>query len=194
MSGHSSSFAIIAAANINGQFLAFRSIMKIQHRIGGILAAALLVLAGWLWFAQTQPHAPEITFKTLEGKELALSSLRGKPVLVTFWATDCPGCIEEIPHLIALHQQFHDRGLTIIAVAMHYDPPHHVIALTEAKQLPYTVVLDLEATHARAFGNVRLTPTSFLIDLQGKIVAQKTGVFDLTDMQQRLQQLLSTTD
>lgn len=191
MSCHSSSFAIIATAYINGKFRAFRLIMKIKHGVGVALTAASLALAGWLWFSQTQAYAPDIAFKTINGEEIALNALRGKPVLVTFWATDCPGCIEEIPHLIELHRQFHAQGLTIIAVAMHYDPPHHVIAMSEAKQLPYTVVLDLNATHAQAFGNVRLTPTSFLIDQQGKIVAQKTGLFDLADMRQRLQRLLS---
>lgn len=159
-------------------------------RITGALPLALLIAIAFVYlqteFART---APDAHFTTLKGHELSLTDLRGKPTLVTFWATDCPGCIEEIPHLIQLQQTFGPSGLTIIAVAMDYDPPNHVVAMAEQKQLPYHVVLDPDSAHARAFGNVRLTPTTFLIDRQGRIVLQKVGVFDPDDMQKRLQAL-----
>ncbi len=116
--------------------------------------------------------------------------MRGKPVLVTFWATDCPGCIQEIPHLIDLYRQYHDQGLQIIAVAMYYDPPNHVVEMTKQQALPYDVALDIQAEHAKAFGDVRLTPTTFLISPAGSIALQKIGVFDLADMKTRIEALL----
>ncbi len=166
--------------------------MTFKQSLPLVSLITLLLTGGWYWQTQTTISAPDVTFTTIKGETLRLSELTGKPTLITFWATDCPGCIEEIPHLISLHQQFAQRGLTIIAVTMSYDPPNHVLAMTESKQLPYAVVLDPNSTIAQTFGNVQLTPTTFVIDRTGKIAMQKIGVFDLNIMQQRLEALLST--
>ncbi len=139
------------------------------------------------WF---QASAPAATFTTITGQTVALKALRGKPVIVTFWATDCPACIKEIPHLLALYQRYHARGLEIIAIAMYYDPPSHVVAMTQENQLPYWVALDLNARHAHAFGGVTLTPSTFLISPDGTIALRKTGAFDFADMQQRIEHFL----
>jgi thiol-disulfide isomerase/thioredoxin len=132
------------------------------------------------------PVAPETTFSTITGKKIALQNLRGKPVIVTFWATDCASCIKEIPHLIELYQRYHNQGLEIIAVAIAYDPPNHVLDMTKAQQLPYHVALDMQSENAHAFGDVSLTPTTFLIAPDGSIALQKTGLFDLSEMNTQL--------
>lgn len=132
------------------------------------------------------PIAPETTFSTITGKKIALSELRGKPIIVTFWATDCASCLKEIPHLIELYQQYHPKGLEIIAVAMAYNPPNHVIDMSHAQQLPYDIALDLQSENAHAFGDVSLTPTTFLIAPDGTIALQKTGLFDLNEMKTQL--------
>ena len=129
-------------------------------------------------------------FTTLTGEKLALADLRGKPLLVTFWATDCPSCVKEIPALIKLYQQYHPHGLKMIAITMYYDPPSHVVAMTNALQLPYPVALDLSGVHAKAFGNVALTPTTFLIDKNGKVNFSVTGLFDEQDLSKRIHALL----
>ncbi|MSP53869.1 MAG: TlpA family protein disulfide reductase [Gammaproteobacteria bacterium] len=129
---------------------------------------------------------PETTFSTITGQKIVLSELRDKPVIVTFWATDCASCLKEIPHLIELYRQYHEQGLEIIAVAMAYDPPNHVIELSQAQQLPYHVALDLQAENAHAFGDVSLTPTTFLIAPDGTIILQKTGLFDMNEMKAQL--------
>lgn len=157
--------------------------------IGIFFSIAMGATALWFWQTQTLRFAPAVSFKTIKGDNLELASLKGKPVIVSFWATDCPGCIEEIPHLISLHQQYKTDGLTVIAVAMYYDPPNHVLAMANSKQLPYNIALDPNGTLAQAFDNVQLTPTTFLIDKSGHIVMQKVGVFDLSDMQQHIEQL-----
>ncbi len=163
--------------------------MTFKQATGIFLLMGLVATAAWYWQTQTVRIAPAVTFKTLSGENLALADLQGKPVIVTFWATDCPGCIEEIPHLIQLHQTYSQRGLTIIAVAMHYDPPNHVLEMVKSQKLPYSVTLDPSGELAQAFGNVQLTPTTFLIDPKGHIVMQKVGAFGLSDMKQRLEAL-----
>jgi peroxiredoxin len=164
--------------------------MKFKYGLATLLFAGLLAAGVWLWFGQAATLAPDIGFTTVTGKQVALKSLQGKPVLVTFWATDCPGCIEEIPHLIELYNAYHAKGLEIIAVAMPFDVPSRVMAMREAKQLPYDVALDLQAMAAHAFGDVRLTPTTFLIGPDGKVLLQKIGTFDLADMRSRIETLL----
>jgi peroxiredoxin len=131
--------------------------------------------------------APDVTFTTITGKKIALKELRGKPVIVTFWATDCPSCIKEIPHLIDLYTQYHQQGLEIIAVAMYYDPPNHVVTMTGDQQLPYHVALDLKAEIAHAFGDVQLIPSTFLITPDGLIVLKKTGAFDPAEIKTRIE-------
>jgi peroxiredoxin len=156
------------------------------------LLALLLALAAGVtvWQTQSQLSAPTLPFTTIRGERIEWTALRGHPLLLTFWATTCPGCIEEIPDLIALHQRYHDQGLRIIAVAMAYDPPNQVIAMTEAKQLPYAVALDPQGELSHAYGNVQLTPTTFLINGDGKIVLQQVGVIPLAELQQRISVLL----
>ena len=155
-----------------------------------ILLMSLLLILAFISLGainRVSTKAPDVTFTTLTGKKIALKDLRGKPVIVTFWATDCPGCMKEIPHLIDLYTQYHKQGMEIIAVAMYYDPPNHVITLTEDLHLPYNVALDLQAEHAHAFGDVQLTPSTFLIDPDGLIALKITGAFDLAEMKTRVE-------
>ena len=162
-------------------------------KYGLIIFSVLILLssiASVVWKSNHILPAPDVTFMTLRGEKIALKSLRGKPVLVTFWATDCPSCVKEVNDFIDLYRQFHGKGLEIIAVAMYYDPPSHVVEMTQMKQIPYHVALDLRREHALAFSGVAFTPTTFLIDPAGRIVFNKVGLFNLKTMQQRIQQLL----
>jgi peroxiredoxin len=148
-----------------------------------VIAAISLTI---FWSLQNKP-APSAVFHTITGKTITLAEEQGHPLIVTFWASDCRSCIDEMPHLIELHQQFSAQGLRIIAVAMPYDPPNHVLEMARAKQLPYDVALDMQGEVTQAFGQVSLTPTTFLISPEGRIVFEKTGLFDLADMKQRIQ-------
>lgn len=161
------------------------------------LALLLIVLivsaAGFFSTTNFSTPAPNISLNTIDGEKIALQALRGKPILLTFWATDCPGCIKEIPHLKALHRDYTDKGVSIIAVAMYYDRPDNVIAMSKQKQLPYKVALDPMAEASKAFGDVRLTPTTFLIAPDGSIAMQKLGEFDEGDMRNRLDRMLEAS-
>ncbi|TQV64932.1 MAG: TlpA family protein disulfide reductase [Halothiobacillaceae bacterium] len=143
----------------------------------------LLALAGSLAASLAacgqQSTPPDGPIALLDGPATSLGALRGKPVLLTFWATTCPGCIEEIPHLNDLHGRYGPRGLRVIGVAMSYDQEQQVRALRERKGIAYPIAHDRDGQLSEAMGKVRLTPTSFLIDPQGQVVYQKIGAFDL---------------
>lgn len=158
------------------------------------MAAAALILLGALaftgWLLRRSEHAPSITFTTLDHGPMALESLRGRPVLVTFWATTCPVCIREMPQLFALYRDFHDQGLEIIAVAMPYDPPNLVVRMTREREIPYLVAIDVMAKAARAFGNVAMTPSWFLIDRDGRIARHWLGEMNVDQTRRSIAAML----
>lgn len=157
-----------------------------------LIGLAVIAVAGALAFAlMEKPKAPAATFTTLEGKSIALNDLRGKVVLVNFWATSCPGCIKEMPGMIEAYKQYKDRGFEIVAVAMSYDPPNYVANFVQTRQLPFPVALDIKGEHAKAFGDVQLTPTSFIIGKDGSILEQKLGELDFVKLNALLDKELS---
>ncbi len=157
-----------------------------------LIAAAVLAIAGALAYALIEkPGAPPSSFTTLEGKTLTLDELRGKVVLVNFWATSCPGCVKEMPDMVEIYKQYKDRGFEIIAVAMSYDPPNYVQSFVQTRQLPFPVALDVNGEHARAFGNVQLTPTTFIIGKDGRILEQKLGEIDFVRLKALLDRELN---
>jgi peroxiredoxin len=140
--------------------------------------------------ACSQPMAPDINFTDLKGNQFSLTQLRGKIVIVNFWATSCSTCVTEMPHMIETYGKYHARGLELIAVAMSYDPPNYVINFTETRKLPFPVTLDVEGNLARAFDEVKLTPTTFVIDQQGQIIKKYVGVPDFEQLYRLLDERL----
>lgn len=154
-------------------------------------AGLLLGLLAFLWFSPGGLRsAPGLTLTTLDGHALPLAERQGRPLLVTFWATSCPGCVKEIPHLADLYRELAPQGLELVGVAMEYDPPDQVRAMVAEKAIPYPIVLDTEGRVAEAFGGVRLTPTHFLIDPEGRIVQQKLGELEMGPLRERLVAML----
>ncbi|MDR3392125.1 MAG: TlpA disulfide reductase family protein [Sulfuriferula sp.] len=149
-----------------------------------VLGIALVVT---LYLGLTQkPSVPDLTLTDLAGKPVALAQFQGKTVLVNFWATSCPGCVKEMPQLAETYAHYHDKGFELVAVAMSYDTPDHVRQFAAERGLPFPVVLDSQGDIAHAFGDVKLTPTSFLIDGDGHIVEQTIGDLDFAKLRQRL--------
>ncbi|MCB5186571.1 TlpA family protein disulfide reductase [Methylobacillus caricis] len=152
----------------------------------------ILGLLAFLGYSLTQkPQAPAITFVTLEGKTIPISSLQGKMVLVNFWATDCPGCIAEMPGLIDTYNQYKDKGFEVVAVAMSYDPLQQVINYSQKNALPFPVSHDSQGEAAHLFSDVRVTPTSFVIDKQGRIAQKLIGELDFKALRSLLDKQLS---
>lgn len=163
--------------------------MKFWHKTG-VLAIALAAAIAAAAVLVQKPAAPAVTFTSLSGQKIPLESLRGKVVLVNFWATDCPGCIKEMPAIIQTYNKYQGQGLEAIAVAMSYDPPNFVLTYTEKNALPFKVALDVGGEIAHAFGDVRLIPTTFVIDKHGAIVQQTVGESDFAKLQGLIEQKL----
>lgn len=151
-----------------------------------VLAAALAVGFGlWGLPGEKARWVPDIELTLFDGTRARLGQMRGRPLLVTFWATSCPPCIEEIPDLIALYRDLGPRGLQMIAVAMPYDPPAHVQRFRDLYRIPYPIALDLEGHALRAFG-VHVIPLAYLIAPDGRIEHSQAGRLDTTRVRQLL--------
>ena len=159
-------------------------------KIAAAVAVLVLAVAGFFVFTQ-KPAAPDVAFSTLQGQSFRTADLRGKVVLVNFWATTCTSCIKEMPALKATQERFEARGYQTVAVAMDYDPPAQVAAFVERSSLPFTFVLDRDGSIARGFEGVRLTPTSYVLDRRGQIVQKILGEPDFDKLHGLLEQLLA---
>ena len=154
--------------------------------IGGALCLALAAGAG-VYLASSGKPAPDVALTSIQQQSLQLSALRGKVVLVNFWATSCPGCIHEMPALIDTHKKFQARGFETVSVAMQYDPPEYVLNYAQSTKLPFFVTLDRSGSIANAFGGILGTPTTFLIDKRGNIVQQYLGEPDFAALHQLIE-------
>lgn len=162
------------------------SIFKSKFKKWVVPLVALALFAGLAVAVMQKPQAPEVTFTTLDGQKISMKDLRGKTVLVNFWATDCPGCIKEMPELIDTYQQYKDKNFVVIAVAMPYDPPAQVANYTKEKALPFAVMHDGYGEMTKAFGDVNLTPTSFIFDAQGNRLQKTIGELNFSELRQLL--------
>lgn len=156
-----------------------------------VVAGAVAFAAFTIWSAK--PAAPQVTFISLQGEKITTAGLRGKVVLVNFWATDCVTCVREMPEIVATYNKYQAQGFETIAVAMRHDPPNYVLNYTEKNKLPFKVALDPMGELARAFGEVKLTPTTFIIDKQGKLVMRILGEPDFAKLHALLEEKLKET-
>ena len=147
----------------------------------------ILVVLGAIGFAlyagvfQSKP-APGVTFTSIKGEKLSTADLRGRVVLVNFWATDCPTCVKEMPKMVETYEKHRKAGFELIAVAMRHDPPNYVLNYAEKNALPFKVALDPMGALAKAFDEVKLTPTTIVIDKRGNIVTRILGEPDFVKL------------
>jgi peroxiredoxin len=155
------------------------------------LAALGVAIAVGVYLALPQRvAAPDATFTTIEGQTLATADLRGKVVLVNFWAPDCIPCMREMPRIVQTYNKYRARGFETVAVAMSYDPPNRVLEYARKNALPFKIALDLSGELARRFGDVQFTPTTFVIDRRGNIVKRYLGEPDFAALHSLLESKL----
>jgi len=156
------------------------------------IGAVVLVIAGIgvATFTRAVP-APNVTFIGIDGQKISTESLRGKVVMVNFWATSCTTCIHEMPRMVDTYNKFKGQGLEFVAVAMQYDPPNYVLNYAETRKLPFKVALDSGGDVAKSFGNVALTPTTFVIGKDGSIIKRYVGEPEFSSLHALLQKALS---
>jgi peroxiredoxin len=128
---------------------------------------------------KTGENAPDFILKDMSGKDVALSSFKGKPVVLNFWATWCPYCRQERPHLKALYEEYNDKGLVIIAVSLDRSSKT-VKRFMEQNPAPFMVLTDTEGITAALY-NIMGYPTTYLINRSGKIKQRFVGPVEWTD-------------
>ncbi len=151
--------------------------------VGGLAAAVFVGGAA-------QAKAPQVDYISIRGERTSQQAMQGKVVLVNFWATSCSGCVAEMPKLIDTYAKYHAKGFETVAVAMSYDEPSYVSSFTNKKQLPFFVALDINGALAKQFGEVSMTPTTFLIDKHGRIVQRYLGEPDFNQLHALIEQKL----
>lgn len=133
-----------------------------------------LLLGSLLFGMAGLAAATGFAFQDTQGQKHSLAGYKGKWVLVNFWATWCPPCLEEIPDLIALHDKHKDKDLVVLGVAMDYRSAQQVKEFADQMFVSYPVILGTRDSAAQV-GSISGLPTTYLFNPQGKMVAYNVG-------------------
>jgi thiol-disulfide isomerase/thioredoxin len=167
-------------------------LLKKQYLYGAAAAAVVATAVGAFVGAGTQA-APQSTFVLLDGSSQTTAQFKGRVTLVNFWATSCVSCVAEMPQLIATHNKYQAKGFDTVAVAMQYDPPSYVVNFAQTRALPFKVAIDNTGAVARAWGDVAVTPTTFVVNKRGEIVKRYVGEPNFAQLNALIERLLAET-
>ena len=157
-------------------------------------ATAIALAAGiGVYLSTGADAAPASTFVLLDGSKKSTEDLKGKVTLVNFWATSCVTCVAEMPKVIATYDKYKDQGYDTLAVAMSYDPPSYVVNFAQTRKLPFKVAIDNTGAVAQAWGDVKLTPTTYVVNKRGEIVKRYVGEPDFAELHKLIEKLLAET-
>lgn len=137
--------------------------------------------------------APDFELRSLDGRTVRLSNLRGRPVLLNFWATWCAPCRVEMPWLIELDRQYGPQGVEMVGVSLDDPGAEQDIAKFVAERGVHYTILIGNSSVADSYGGVRFMPQSFFIDREGKITKTSLGLTDKHDLEEGLKKLLAST-
>ncbi|GAB1384952.1 TlpA disulfide reductase family protein [Melaminivora sp.] len=165
--------------------------MQMKKWLAAAALAAVAAVGTLVVLNSNVQAAPQSTFVLLDGSQTSTQALRGKVTLVNFWATSCTTCVAEMPDIVATYDKYKDRGFETLAVAMSYDPPSYVVNFTETRKLPFKVAIDNTGAVAKAWGDVKLTPTTYLVNKRGEIVKTYVGAPDFASLHQLIERLLA---
>ncbi len=151
-----------------------------MNRMLTAILVILIVLGSIVTACQSEApevgkRAPDFQLNTLDGQSVALSDLKGKPVLVNFWATWCDPCRGEMPYLQQVYDEWRGEELILLAINIA-ESPSQVAEFMQSQGLSFPVLLDSEADTAQRY-NIRYIPTTFFIDKEGIIQGIKLGPF-----------------
>ena len=141
--------------------------ISIMHR--HVVLALLLLISG------VASAAPGFSVTDMAGESHRLADYRGKWVLVNYWATWCPPCLDEIPDLVALYDERHDKDLMVIGVAMQYKSSKEVADYVDDMLMSYPIVLGDDKITAQ-IGSADVLPTTYIFNPEGKLVATRHGL------------------
>lgn len=121
--------------------------------------------------------APSFTLQDLNGKQVSLSDFKGKVVILDFWATWCPPCVKEIPHFIALYEQYKDQGFAIVGISVDRGGISVVKSFARKYRVNYPILMT-DGRVDKAYGGIPSIPTTFVIDKAGNIRQKYVGYRD----------------
>lgn len=161
------------------------------HSWGRRALLAAVVAASALLAACAKDPAPQSTFVLLDGSKKTTADLKGKVTLVNFWATSCTTCVAEMPKMVSTFEKYRAKGYEHVAVAMSYDPPVYVVNYAQSRKLPFSVAIDNTGAVAQAWGDVKLTPTSYVVNKKGEIVKRYVGEPNFAELHELIEKLLA---
>ncbi len=150
---------------------------------------AVLLFAAASLNAQVGEQAPAFSLTNANGKTVSLSDLKGKVVVLNFWATWCPPCRAEIPAFIKVYKQYRPKGVEIVGVSLDQKGWDIVRPFLKTHNINYPVLVG-DQKIAQAYGNINSIPTTFIIDKKGKIVDQHVGAMSEKALVSSFQKLL----
>ncbi|MHB1096761.1 MAG: TlpA family protein disulfide reductase [Gemmatimonadaceae bacterium] len=164
--------------------------------VGWLLLLTVLAYRMWpqvaatLGVASTSTQAPDFQLTSLTGEPISPGTLRGKVVLVNFWATWCPPCRVEMPGFQRVYERKRDEHFTIVGISTDAVGPARVAAFLHERGITYPVAM-ANAAVVRDFGGVHTLPTSFLIDREGRVRHEVQGIFASVALEQAVDRLLA---
>lgn len=135
--------------------------------------------------------APQVDFVTIKGETIKPADYQGQVMLVNFWATSCVTCVKEMPDIVDTYNKYKDQGFKTIAVAMSYDRPDYVVNFAETRKLPFDVALDVSGEIAKAYKDVQITPTTYVINRKGEIIKTYVGEPDFSALHALIEKSLA---
>jgi len=133
--------------------------------------------------------APDFTLPAVDGSMVSMSDYSGKVILVDFWATWCPPCLEMIPVLTKLHKNYSDKGLVILAISLDRDGLEALGTFVHEKMIPYKVIMG-DTKIGNAFGGVSSIPTLYMVDRDGRLVRKLTGYHSYRQLEEQVKKYL----
>jgi len=162
--------------------------------VAALAWAGLLFACGSADYVERGSAAPDFTLERLDGGALSLSDLRGRVVLINFWATWCEPCKEEMPAMERLYQAHREAGFELVAISVG-EEPEPVRAFRDQIGFTFPVLLDPDRVAANAYQTHRF-PESFLVDAEGVVVERYIGpkTWDHEAYRERVGRLIAGDD
>jgi thiol-disulfide isomerase/thioredoxin len=136
-----------------------------------------------------RPQAPNFKLTDASGQPVTLSALRGKVVLLNFWATWCPPCKMEIPWLIEFQQTYRDQGFVVVGISMDEDGWNAVKPFIDRTKINYPMTIGNDNI-ATLYGGIESLPTTLIIDRSGRIASTHTGLVSKSDYRKAIEATL----
>jgi len=161
----------------------------IRKMLVSVVVSFLVLLALPTWSEGRQDKAPGFSLKTHEGKTVDLAKLKGKVVVVNFWATWCGPCRQEIPGFIEAYKTYKPKGVEIVGISLDEGGWDVVQPYVTRASISYPVVIGDQAL-TEAYGGITAIPTTFIINKEGRIAGKHVGYLSREQLEKQIKALL----